>query len=55
MAEISNGDENNWAMPAIFEGESLSTQQQERAKEARELHNSLGNIGDSVHADINVS
>ena len=33
MAEISNGDENYWAMPAIFEGESLSTKQQERTKE----------------------
>jgi hypothetical protein len=42
MAKISDRDENYWAMPAIFEGESLSTQEQERAEEARELHNSLG-------------
>ena len=32
MAKISNGDENYWAMPAIFEGKSLSMQQQEREK-----------------------
>ena len=48
MAEISNGDENYWAMPAIFKGESLSTQQQERAREARELHNSLVHPGDKA-------
>ena len=35
-------------MPAIADDESLSTHQAERAKEARELHNSLGHPGDKA-------
>ena len=32
-----------WVRPAIADDESLSTHQEERAKEDRELHNSLDN------------
>jgi len=35
-------------MPAIADDECLSTHQAERAKEARELHNSLGHPGDKA-------
>ena len=37
-----------WVMPSIVDDESLSTHQAERAKEARELHNSLGHPGDKA-------
>ena len=35
-------------MPAIMNGEALLTKEQERAKEARELNNSLGHQGDKA-------
>jgi hypothetical protein len=45
LEPTSNGD-TNWAMPTITDGDMLSTQQQERAKKAREFHHNLGHPGD---------
>ena len=43
-----------WSMPVKSPEDALSVQQQERAKEARELHNQLGDthIEDNIHMDI---
>jgi len=37
-----------WAIPVNSPEDTLSAQQQERAKEARKLHNQLGHPGDKA-------